>query len=52
MKQNRLKYEEPIISVSTLNEKEIFTLVTSAEYDSDKMEGGDVPSIDDIIGKW
>lgn len=50
MKQNRLKYEEPIMNVFTFDEKEIYTLVTSTEYDPDKIEGGDIPSIDNIIG--
>lgn len=50
MKQNRLKYEEPILTVFTFNEKEIYTLTTSTEYDPDKIEnGGNIPSIEDII---
>lgn len=49
MKRNRLRYEEPIMNVFTFDQKEIYTLVTSTEYDPDKIENGKVPSIDDII---
>ncbi len=49
MKQKRLTYKEPVMSVLTYDEMEIFTLTVSTEYDPDRWENGNIPGIGDFL---